>query len=83
MEQALKPNLEQALLERFGPLIGGADLRRALGFRSDVTFHRAARQGQLPVKVFKIEGRRGKYALTTEVAQWLCRVSADRPLPQS
>lgn len=83
MEQALRPDLARALMERFGPLMGGADLRRALGFRSDVTFHRAARLGQLPVKVFKIEGRRGKYALTTEVAQWLCRISTDRPLPQS
>ena len=71
-----KPQLECDLLRQFGPLLGGADLRRALGFRSDVTFRRAIRLGKLPVHVFEVEGRKGKFALTTDVAQWLHQVSS-------
>jgi hypothetical protein len=62
-------------MRQFGPVIGGSELRKVLGFRSAVTFRRAIRQGKLAVKVFELEGRRGKFALTADVARWLARVS--------
>jgi hypothetical protein len=67
--------IERELMRQFGPVIGGSELRKALGFRSAVTFRRAIRQGKLAVKVFELEGRRGKFALTADVARWLARVS--------
>ena len=67
--------LEEKLMCQFGPVIGGADLRQALGFRSAVTFRRAVRQEKLPVRVFELEGRKGWFALTTDIAAWLTRVS--------
>lgn len=71
----MNQGLEKDLLREFGPLIGGVELQRALGFKSAVTFRRAARLGQLPVKVFEVQGRRGKFALTSDVARWLNKVS--------
>lgn len=65
-------------MRQFGPMIGGSELCRALGFRSAVTFRRAFRQGKLPVRVFELEGRKGKFALTADIAKWLARVSNAR-----
>lgn len=61
----------QSLVAQFGPLIGGQDLRRALGFRSRGAFRTALDRGHMPVKVFSLEGRRGKFAFAVEVEAWL------------
>ena len=61
---------------QFGPLMGGQDLRRALGFRSRGAFRVALERGHVPVTVFPLEGRRGMFAFTTDVIAWLKRVRA-------
>lgn len=63
------------LLRQYGPLIGGADLRLVLGFRSAAAFQRAVRNNAVNVRVFTIPGRRGKFALTADVAAWLADIS--------
>lgn len=63
--------LHEVMLKEYGPLMGGEDLRRALGYRTWSAFSRAIRTGVPAVKVFEIPGRRGKFALTAEVAAWL------------
>jgi hypothetical protein len=64
------------MLRRYGVLIGGGDLRAALGFRSAASFQRAVRQKTLAVRVFPVPGRRGKFALTADVAAWLNKVAS-------
>lgn len=64
------------LLAEFGPLIWGKHLMKALGFPSQQAFRQAVRRGKVPVKVFEIAGRRGKFALTDEVECWLSTLSA-------
>jgi hypothetical protein len=64
------------MLGRYGVLVGGRDLWLSLGFRSAASFQRAVRQNALPVTVFRVPGRRGKYALTADVAAWLDKVVA-------
>jgi len=59
------------LLDQFGLLIGGKDLMRALGYRTQAAFYKAIRESRLGVNVFEIEGRQGKFAMTREVGQWL------------
>lgn len=51
-------------IEKYGPLIGGADLCRLLGYRSGDPFRQAKRRNQLPVGVFSVPQRRGTYAYT-------------------
>jgi hypothetical protein len=64
-------NLADQLLGRYGPTIGGRDLYAALGFKSYAAFHRSQQRGELGIGVFKLPGRRGWFALTAEVAEWL------------
>lgn len=67
------------LLREYGPLLGGDALRRALGFQSPQAFARARRLGILGISVFHIEGRRGYFARTPDVAAWLDEVAQNVP----
>lgn len=67
----LARSLEKDLLTRYGPMIGQDDLRQALGYASLDAFRQAHFRGQLPVAVFAIPHRRGKYALVKDLALWL------------
>ena len=63
--------LERDLLERHGPLISDDALRVALGYKSMNAFRQALVRKTVPVPVFAISTRRGKYALVKDVAAWL------------
>lgn len=65
----------ERLLQVHGPLIGGSDLIRALGFKTAAALKKAQRAGHLRLNLFTIEGRRGLFSLTTDVAAWLVSVS--------
>ena len=75
-----KPVLERQLVidleARHGPLLSGTALQKMLGFPSAAAFRQAASRGQLPVAVFTIPNRRGRFALTREVAGWLATLQA-------
>lgn len=64
-------DISVALVERYGELIGGGDLWRALGLKSERTFQRLAKANRLPVRTFALEGRRGLLARTRDVGAWL------------
>lgn len=64
--------------DRGEPLIGGHELWRALGYRNADAFRKAGQRGTLPVRVFAIPGRRGKFAMTSEVYTWLLALSRNR-----
>jgi hypothetical protein len=65
----------QALLDKHGPLMGGTDLIRALGFSNTAAFREAHRKGRLGVHIFSIPERRGRFALTQDIAAWIEQVS--------
>jgi len=73
--------LEKDLLQQYGPLIGNDALRSALGYPSQDAFRQALARGRLPVPVFALPKRRGKFALVKDVAAWLARCRADASLP--
>lgn len=60
------------LIEIYGPVLGGVELRRALGFKSVSSFNRAVALGRVSIPFFAMEGRRGRFARTSAVAEWLC-----------
>lgn len=64
-------SLHRDLLDKYGPLVGGRELCRLLGFPTLGAFRQSWRRGQLPVPVFTIPHRRGGYALTADIAAWL------------
>ena len=66
-----EPDIQAIMLAEYGPLLGGKELRNALGYSSPAAFWQARRRGNILVRTFRIEGRRGTFALTTDVARWL------------
>ena len=74
--EKLAEQLEKDLLQMYGsPLITGEDLQKAMGFRSVDALRQAIVRQTIPVKVFKLKNRRGKYALVKDIARWLAKES--------
>jgi hypothetical protein len=71
--RALKRELERRLTVENGSLMTGQVLRRELGFNSRGAFERARAKGRIGVKIFTLYGRRGKFAMTRDVADFLAR----------
>lgn len=72
-ERTLEEVLERDLLDQYGPVVGGESLRKALGYPSMDALRQAMSRGTLPVPVFRIENRRGTFALIKDIAKWLAK----------
>lgn len=57
-----------------GPLMSGGALYRTLGFQTGAGFRQAYKRGRLPIRTFRLPGRRDRFALTRDVAAWLDRL---------
>lgn len=83
----LAASLEQDLLSKHGPMMTGEALTAALGYPSQEAFRQAVARKTIPIPIFSIEKRRGKFALTKDVATWLAAQYADAikpsPSPQN
>lgn len=64
-------DFEGRLIRALGATVGGESLTKALGFRSQEAFRKALQRGRLSIRTFSIEGRRGRFAATVDVAAWL------------
>lgn len=84
VQESLEAIILDELMCRWGPLLQGDALRRALGFPTMTALRQAIARGTAPVPLFKIEGRRGRYALTWTVAHWLAsHVPENDIMPQT
>ena len=73
----LKDKLEVDMLRMYGsPMISGEALQKALGYKSMDALRQGISRQTIPVKVFEIENRRGKYALISDIAQYLAEQSS-------
>lgn len=66
---------ERRLIKEFGLIVGGKDLMKLLGFRNYQSFYSACIEDRLPIPVFEILGRRGKFAKTRDVANWYLQLN--------
>ncbi|WP_343674884.1 hypothetical protein [Paraburkholderia heleia] len=66
----------EKLLAAHGPLLGGTDLWRALGYPTALAFRKAVERKTVPVRTFPLAHRRGQFALTHDVVDWL-RTASD------
>jgi hypothetical protein len=79
-DSSLEYLIERDLSERYGSsLLGGEALRKELGYPSYEALRQALSRGTVPVSVFTIAHRRGKFALVKDVAAWLARVRKSAP----
>lgn len=79
VDKRLYAKLLNDLSGRYGEVIGGGMLSRALGFPSIAAMKQAIKRKTLTIPTFFIQGRRGRFALTSDVAVWLteCRARAE------
>jgi hypothetical protein len=63
--------LERELMRCYGPMVGNDELRQALGYPSKEAFRQAIVRKSVPVPIFDVVNRRGKFALVRDVAIWL------------
>jgi hypothetical protein len=73
--------LENYLTERYGLFLTGRALWKAIGFQSGSAFRKAASRGALPIPTFRIDGRKGLFAYTSDVAKWASAVGARTAAP--
>ena len=73
-DSASPMELIRDLIRDFGLVIGGKDLMRLLGYRTYKSFSSACARHALPVPVFEIEGRKGKFARTADVVDWYVKL---------
>lgn len=67
----LTEKLEKALLESYGPVLSSCDLWKILSYKTIHAYRQARHRKTLPVAEFKMKGRRGYFALTTDIAKYL------------
>jgi hypothetical protein len=68
--------MEKDLIDKYGPMVGGPDLVKVLGYRSNASFRRAEKLGQIDIRIFPLRGRKGKFAMTKDIADWLRKLSS-------
>lgn len=71
------PQLEAQLIRTYGVIVGGAQLTRALGYPTQQAFRQAVARGRVPVPLFTIPGRRGKFAQSQHIARWVHGLGSD------
>lgn len=64
-------DFERRMVGTLGATVGGSALTKALGYPTQEAFRKAFQRGRLPVVTFELEGRRGRFAITAEIAGWL------------
>jgi len=69
--QSVAEELVQRLSDKYGAVLNSKALIKELGYPSAASFQQALARGAVPVPTFKIEHRRGSFALTRDVAMWL------------
>ncbi|WP_222612698.1 hypothetical protein [Undibacterium rugosum] len=69
--QCVAEELLECLSERYGAVLSSRALIKELGYPSAASFQQALARGAVPVPIFKIEHRRGSFALARDVAIWL------------
>ena len=72
-------DLRTLLTEKFGVIVGGQDLVKLLGYSSADAFRQAKARSRLPVEVFDIPHRKGKFAFTADIASWLVTLKGAHP----
>lgn len=72
-KEALEKTLQSDLMSHYGPIIGGEDLYKVLGYKTSSAFRLALNQGDINLSIFHIEKRRGRFSLTIDIAKWLVK----------
>lgn len=70
----LENSIHAELSKTHGPIIGGSDLWKCLGFKTSAAFRQSLYRKTLDIDIFTIKNRRGSFSMTRDVARWLSQV---------
>lgn len=70
--------LQQMLVRTHGVVVGGRELTRLLAYPSQEAFRQAQSRGVLPVHVFSIPHRKGKFAYAQDIAAWIANLTTSQ-----
>lgn len=74
----LAKELEAKLMAFYGsPIITGANLQQALGYRSIYALRQAILRKTFPLPIFSLPNRRGKYVFVKDIALYLAKQSVE------
>ena len=71
MSSGIQHIITREMVVECGPLMDSAATAKALGFKSQDALRQARRDGRLPVSMFRLPGRRGWFASTQAVIEWI------------
>lgn len=71
LDDDLARELNAQFVQQFGPILSSEVLVKALGYRSAAAYRQAVTRDTVPVPLFQIPNRRGRFALARDVAIWL------------
>lgn len=71
MTTSVNNSITRELAVEHGPLLDAAATAKALGFKSQDALRQARRDGRLPISMFRLPGRRGWFASTQAVIDWI------------
>jgi len=66
-----EPSTLRMLVDAHGLILSAGTAARVLGFSSTDALRLARSRGRLQIPMFRVDGRRGWFASTRDVAQWL------------
>ncbi|WP_247749621.1 hypothetical protein [Pseudoalteromonas viridis] len=76
----LAEEFETQLLQLYGsPILSGENLRTVLGYSSLDAFRQAMHRKTVPVPLYTMENRRGRYAYVKDVADYLATMRHKQP----
>lgn len=67
----MSTNIREALISTYGPIMDCKTLCKVLWYPSAAALLAAKARGRLPFKLAELKGRRGYFALTEEIAEYL------------
>ncbi len=63
--------IEEKLISEHGILISGEALAKVLGFNSKAAFRKGVERGTVEIPIMTFKNRRGKFAVSSDVAEWI------------
>lgn len=67
----LARELNDQFVQQFGPILSSEALVKVLGYKSSAAYRQAVVRDTVPVPLFQIPNRRGRFALARDVAIWI------------
>lgn len=77
-QESLEHEIFEDLKNKYGFLMSGNDVAKQLGFKSTEAFRQAVFRKKLSINIFTIPNRKGKFAYSKDVAEWLASLKMNK-----